>query len=288
MKLLETLFPLYTRKIALLWVMGLLSLSLFISLNQQNPANTNNPFHTTIVLDVSLSMNVLDGDMSSSTRLDASKRKIEEIVAYLPHDFWLTVFSGDAQRVIPHTADTSLFLTFLSGVDRENVSEGGTDILWALADASNDFLEENTWNIIVFTDGGEENLENIQEVWKELEEKGIQLFIVGVGSKQGGNIPYARDAFGRVLYKTYNWERVVSELNEKALQSLTRKLGWEYIHLPDLQNLSTFDTWVWGGNQSKFSFSQLLIVLSLASVFWMYFLAHIVIYKYYNIPVWKK
>gem|GEM_PF-5868884 len=68
-------------------------------------------------------MNVWDGNSDEESRLKVVKQKITNIVSTLPHNFALTIFSGTPQRIIPLTSDNGLFLTFLSGVQRENVSE---------------------------------------------------------------------------------------------------------------------------------------------------------------------
>jgi hypothetical protein len=71
-------------------------------------------YHTTFVLDVSLSMNTYDGNEQKQSRLSVAKNAIQDIIKSSTHEFGLTVFSGSPERVIPHTSGRGIFLTFLS------------------------------------------------------------------------------------------------------------------------------------------------------------------------------
>jgi len=256
----------------------------FISSLTQGSYKNKDRWHTTIVLDVSHSMNVTDWDKNGSSRLDVAKRKIQEIVSEVPHKYGLTVFSWSPQRIIPHTQDLGLFLTFLQWVDRGNVSQWGTDIELALQEATQDFIDENSGNIILFTDGWERASEDIADLRNVLKDTQVQVTIVGVGTKSWWPIVVGRDIFGRASYANENWTAVISRLWEANLKSLAKKIWGNYIHI------DTFipeQIWEVSHNRSfyYFSWTTMRYVIG-AFACWMYFL--VFLYIHIHIWIWRK
>lgn len=260
-----------------------------VSLTQENSYNSSQSTHnTSIVLDVSLSMNVLDGDDSQLSRLTVAKQSIQQILQNVPGKFGLTIFSWEAQRILPLTWDTQLFLTFLSGVNRENVSEGGTDISSAISNAIYDFVDDNSGSIVLFTDGGESDFSDIPQIRKRLQEKKLQLYIIGVGTEAWWYIINGRDVFGRTMYKTYNGQRVVAKLQESWLKNLAKQLDGIYYHVSDISDGMLFEN-ISEHSPENTEFSETLFWSFLAFGFWVYFLWHICMHKYiFWYRVWKK
>ena len=234
---------------------------------------------TTIVLDVSNSMNVADGNSQGNSRLEVAKEKIQEIVRSVPHQFWLTVFAGSSQRIIPHTSDIGLYMTFLESVGRSSVSQWGTSISQALIAATQDFQKTPWGSIIVITDWGEESF---TETWN-LHEKlaGRNIFIVGVGTKDGGHILQGRDIFWNALYMEHQWKRVISSLSEKNLKNIASKLGGDYSHISTFSYIPN----IVEGN-FLYSISTTFLCVLLSALFWMYYVGHVLFYKYFSL--WRK
>lgn len=237
----------------------------------------------TIVLDVSKSMLVPDGDETWITRLEKAKKEIGEIISNSTHKFWLTIFSGDAVRILPHVSDKNIFLTYLQSLTRENVSEWGTDIVSALEEAIYDFTENSSGTIILFSDGGEENISQLWEIQSILEKRNIDIYVIWVGTQEGGNIINGYDIFWAPIYEMYQWKRVISRLEEENLELIAKKLGGEYFHISQLQDKDVF----W---QDKFfdsidKRSDSLLFAYIALLFWIYVLICFFIQRFW---IWRK
>lgn len=189
-----------------------------------------------VVLDVSQSMQVQDVEYGQSTidRLTAAKTALAELVAKQRHNRrWLVVFAGEAIGITPLTYDAELFLTFLAGVDHQNVTTQGTNLVEALTVAAARFDTGDTvWRIIVLvSDGGDEEIVITDETKQLLETMQIHLIVRGVGSDQGGYIPEWTDPFGNVIYKQYQGQQVISTYSETALRSIANATHWLLVRL---------------------------------------------------------
>ena len=233
-------------------------------------------------------MNVQDWDTQNDSRINTAKKAITQILSSIPHRFWLTIFSGNSQRILPHTSDTWLFLTLLQWLDRKNVSQWGSNILWAIENSLYNFLDNNSGNIIIFTDGWDKNYKNTKELYKKIKEKNIQLFIIWVGTEKWWYIPYWIDHFWRNIYKIYRWKKVISSLNKNNLKSLASKLWGKYIHISDLKNFNIFKTKNIWKNFFFWKIWKVWFFIFIAFIFWIYFILHIFVYKYFfSLKIWK-
>lgn len=188
------------------------------------------------VVDVSKSM--LSEDISSwngeNSRLSTAEETIQYILSELPNfSYGLSVFAGEALRILPFTQDKDIFLTFLSGISSESVSVQWTDLSKALVAWIEAFTLDEAkkwWTLVLFTDGWDEVVDSstLGEIKKLLRQKHIELLVVGVGSEEGSYIPVGTDAFGEPVYKMYNWQRVVSKLDASGLRNLASSLWWTY------------------------------------------------------------
>lgn len=205
-----------------------------------------------IILDVSQSMNVTD--IESLSRLRSAKEYIYRTLRqYEWYEFALTIFAWESQRVLPFTHDISLVATFIEWLDSSNIVEQGTRIDLALSDALASFNEDELGgNILILTDGSDENISIPDSVTKEIRKKEIQIYVVGVGTKQWWFIP-TWDFFEP--YKIYNGERVVSRLNETGLQEFTRMLDGKYMEVWDNVELQSVPWEEWNQNISQWIFS---------------------------------
>ncbi len=162
------------------------------------------------VLDVSKSMNAIDEKMINNSRLNLSKRFISDFVNKFKNNrYSLTIFSGEALKVIPFTFDSDLYNTFLYDVDDQNLSKQGTDLLEAINVWLSNFSKDDGWGVIVvFTDGWEDSYSDFGNLKKKLESKNIALILVWVWNLKWSYIPTWMDFFWKILYKVYNWKRL--------------------------------------------------------------------------------
>ena len=182
---------------------------------------------TVIALDVSNSMLAQDVEPS---RLEKSKLLVENLVDHFDNDrIGLIVFAGDAFVQLPITSDYVSAKMFLSSISPEMIETQGTDVAAAINMAANSFTQEQNIGkaIIVITDG--ENHEGgAEEAAREAAEKGMQVFVLGVGSPEGAPIPgdkandYRKDKDGNVI---------VTRLNEQMCQDISKAGNGAYIRV---------------------------------------------------------
>lgn len=199
------------------------------------------------VLDVSKSMNVYDINSESNpvSRLDFAKNAISNFVVNNPENrYSLVIFSWEAISKIPLTNDINLFLTMIDNVDYRNLTVQWTNFseafeLWF----DRLFYSEDNSKALIFISDWWENDDEVNENFlNNLREKNIndEVLIVWVWTKQWWKIVTWRDVFWRIQYHRFNWEDVISKLNENNLLSLKNILNWDYFKLDNINDLLDF------------------------------------------------
>jgi len=181
---------------------------------------------TVIAMDISNSM--LAEDVAPS-RLDRSKMMVENLVDHFTNDkIGLIVFAGDAFIQLPITSDYVSAKMFLSSIDPSMITTQGTDIAAAITMASRSFTQQEGIGkaIIVITDG-EDHEGGALEAAKEAQDRGMRVYVLGVGSTKGAPIPvgpgeYMQDNTGQT---------VMTGLNEEMCRQIAQAGGGAYIHV---------------------------------------------------------
>ena len=179
-----------------------------------------------MVLDISNSM--LATDVVPS-RLDKSKLMVEGLMnKFTKNKLGLIVFAGDAFVQLPITSDYVSAKMFLDNINPSLIGTQGTDIGKAINLAMHSFTPNTQTGkaIVVITDG-EDNEGGAEAMAKQAQEKGIKVFILGIGSTQGTTIPMPngedlRDANGNIV-KTH--------LNEEMCKKIADAGHGVYIHV---------------------------------------------------------
>lgn len=180
---------------------------------------------TIIAVDISNSM--LAKDVVPS-RLDKSKLLVENLIDNFTEDrIGLIVFAGEAFVQLPITNDYVSAKMFLQNMDPSLISTQGTDLARAIRLAMNSFSQqENIGRAIIVITDGEDHEGGALEAAKETKKKGINVFILGVGSSNGAPIPvgngYLTDASGKT---------VMTALNEQMCQEVAQAGNGTYIHV---------------------------------------------------------
>ena len=188
---------------------------------------------TIIALDISNSM--LAEDVAPS-RLEKSKLLVENLMNKFSEDkIGLIVFAGDAFVQLPITSDYVSAKMFLDNINPSLIGTQGTDIGKALQLSMNSFTPNAKVGkaIILITDG-EDNEGGAEKMAKQAYRKGIKVFILGVGSKDGATIPMPD---GSEL-KTSTGELVRTCLNEEMCKQIAAAGHGVYVHV---NNSSTAD-----------------------------------------------
>lgn len=181
-----------------------------------------------ICLDISRSM--LATDVAPS-RLEKAKMLVSNLVDNMTDDkIGLIIFAGDAFTQLPITSDYVSAKMFLDGITPDLIKLQGTDIANALTIAMRSFTpdEESSKAIIIITDG--ENHEGgAEEAARQAAEKGINIFVLGIGSEAGSPVPVAPGSSDFIVDQTGNV--VVSRLNQDMCRSLAREGQGAYIYV---------------------------------------------------------
>ena len=181
-----------------------------------------------VIMALDISNSMLATDVVPS-RLDKSKLMVEGLMnKFTKNKLGLIVFAGDAFVQLPITSDDVSAKMFLDNINPSLIGTQGTDIGKAINLAMHSFTPNTQTGkaIVVITDG-EDNEGGAEAMAKQAQEKGIKVFILGIGSTQGTTIPMPngedlRDANGNIV-KTH--------LNEEMCKKIADAGHGVYIHV---------------------------------------------------------
>ena len=180
-----------------------------------------------IAMDVSNSM--LCRDVSPS-RLDKSKMILTKLTEQFEDDkIGLVAFAGTSITLLPMTSDYVSAKMFLDQMSPSTVTVQGTNLSDAITRAVAGFSDKKKAvgrALILITDA-EDNEEGAIEAAKLAKEKGIKIFVLSVGTAEGGLIP-----LGNGDYKKDRASNVVTtRLNEEIGKSVAQAGNGLYIHV---------------------------------------------------------
>lgn len=190
-----------------------------------------------ICVDLSKSMDAFD---IQPTRLEKIKFEMKRLVdAFSSDRIGVVIFSSEAFMQCPMTYDQNALNLFIETMNSGLVPATGTDfappLRMALSKLSEEEKETSTTQtkskIIILISDGEDFGEETDDVAREIENKGMKLFTLGIGTERGGSI-YA----GNGLKKDRQGNTVISKLNSKALRSLANKTGGQYFEINESRN----------------------------------------------------
>ncbi len=184
---------------------------------------------TVIALDISNSM--LAEDVQPN-RLEKSKRLVSKLMDSFTNDkVGMIVFAGQAFTQLPITSDYISAKMFLDAIDPSLIASQGTDIGGAINLATKSFTpkEEVGRAVIIITDG--ENHEGgAEEAARAAAEKGMQVFVLGVGSPEGAPIPAATGR-SNDFRKDKEGNVIVTRLNEQMCRQIAQAGKGMYIRV---------------------------------------------------------
>lgn len=187
---------------------------------------------TVIALDISNSM--LAEDVAPN-RLEKSKNIISRLVDSFEDDkVGLIVFAGDAFIQLPITNDFISAKMFLESINPGLITRQGTNIKAAIDMATRSFTpREGVGKAVIIITDGENHEGGAIEAAKAAAEKGLSVYVMGVGSLEGSPIPagrsgdFRRDKQGNVI---------VTKLNEKMCQEIAAAGNGIYIRIDNTGN----------------------------------------------------
>jgi Ca-activated chloride channel family protein len=181
-----------------------------------------------VCVDTSRSMLVRD---LRPDRLGRARREVAGLLERMRGDrVALIAFAGDVREVAPLTHDRTTLRALLETLTPEDNEQGGTDLGAALQRALSLFDGRSGAHeaILVLTDG--EDLEGRGlEVARTAAESGIRVFVVGMGTPEGGKIPVVRPDGREGFLTDASGQEVVSALHGDSLAELAAVTGGEYL-----------------------------------------------------------
>ena len=188
-----------------------------------------------VALDISNSM--LADDIKPN-RLEKAKRLISRIMGKSKENkVALIVFAGDAFVQLPITDDFISASMFLESITPSLIELQGTDIGAAIDLAAKSFTpNDKIGKAIELITDGENHEGGAEDAARRAAEKGMNVFVLGIGTDKGGRIPvggngeYMRDASGY---------QVLSKRNESMARSIAEAGKGTYVRVDNTGSAQT-------------------------------------------------
>lgn len=186
-------------------------------------------------VDLSKSMDAFD---VQPTRLEKIKFEMKKIVTAFNSDrLGVVIFSSEAFMQCPLTYDQNALNLFIESMNTSLVPSFGTDFGPALRMALQKLEEDeerktqSTSKIIILISDGEDFGDDTKSVARDIEDKDIKLFALGIGTEEGGKI-YANNGFKR----DREGQIVITKLEPASLRSIADETGGQYFEINDSRN----------------------------------------------------
>ncbi|MDA0576618.1 MAG: VWA domain-containing protein [Verrucomicrobia bacterium] len=188
-----------------------------------------------IALDVSRSMLATD---VRPNRLERAKADIQDLVKELGGDrAALLAFRRRAILLCPLTTDYAYFRQALEGAGPDSAPPGETDIGEAIREAMRAFeTEGGAHKAIILISDGEDLAGGGRAAAEEAAKRGIVIFTVGLGSRDGAAIPDAEQASA---VATYRGEAIRTRLDNQALHEIAALTHGAYVPVETASMTST-------------------------------------------------
>jgi len=186
-------------------------------------------------VDLSKSMDAFDIQPS---RLEKIKFELKKLVEAFNSDrLGIIIFSSEAFMQCPLTYDQNALNLFIETMNTSLVPSSGTDFgpplrmaMQKLEDPQGATQDAKSKVILLISDG-EDFGDDTDEIAKEIADKDIKLFTLGIGTEHGSQI-YA----GRTLKTDRNGNPVVSKLNAESLKKVANQTGGKYFEINESGN----------------------------------------------------
>lgn len=233
---------------------------------------TRQGIETVIALDISNSM--LAEDIAPN-RLEKAKNIISKLIDGFKNDkVGMIVFAGDAFVQLPITSDFISAKMFLESISPALISRQGTDIGGAISLAMKSFTpNEGVGKAIIVITDGENHEGGAEEAARLAAEKGMNVYVLGVGSTDGAPIPtengndYRRDKEGNIVVTKLNEEmgKAVASAGNGAYIRVDNTNGAQRLLADEIDKLAKADvtTEVYTEFDEQFEFVAWLVLILL-------------------------
>ena len=189
-----------------------------------------------VAIDLSQSMNAYDIQPS---RLEKVKFELKNVVdAFAGDRIGLIIFSSEAFVQCPLTYDQNALNLFIETMHTGLVPRTGTDFapplkmaLKKLTSDDDSGTSQPKSRIVILISDGEDFGDSTEEMAEELNESGVRVFTLGVGTASGSKLKI------RGGFKTDNaGKEVVSRLNAGSMKELAARTGGKYFEISETSN----------------------------------------------------
>jgi Ca-activated chloride channel homolog len=219
-------------------ILTALALSIIGAANIRKPAkgSTGNRAGIDVMVALDVSNSMLAQDIKPN-RLERAKQVLSRIIDKIGNNrMGMVVFAGQAFLQMPLTSDLAAARLYVSNASPDAVPTQGTVIGDALR-LCNTALDtkEKKYKAIILISDGEDHDEKANQVLKELQDNGVVVYTIGIGSPDGAPI---FDAAINDYKKDEKGNTVISKLNEKDLQNIAEQTGGEYYLFTNADDVS--------------------------------------------------
>lgn len=184
-----------------------------------------------IAIDLSQSMNAQD---IGPSRIQRVKLELQNLVRNFTSDrIGLIIFSSEAFIQCPLTFDQNVLQLHLDGLHTGLVPNQGTDIAAPLALAlkkfQNDTGQEPKSKSIILISDGEDFGENLPGILDDMNDAGIKIFSLGVGTYKGTTIPSGSG----IIMDPKTGTPAITRLETTNLKRLASQTEGAYFELSD-------------------------------------------------------
>jgi Ca-activated chloride channel family protein len=189
-----------------------------------------------IAIDLSQSMRAED---IKPNRLERAKIAALELIDTLEGDrAGIVFFAGDAFVQCPLTSDYDALVSVINALSFETAVSSGTSVAAPLELAMNTMKpEDDHYAVMLLLTDGENTGPSPERVIRELADRDIKVFSIGIATTSGAPIPVYDESGQRTGYKKDQKGKVViSQLDDFLLRDIAERTGGEYFKITD-----TFD-----------------------------------------------
>lgn len=228
-----------------------------------------------MVLAVDVSNSMLARDIQPS-RLERARLFAASLIdAQRGDKVAIEVFAGEAWPQMPLTADRAAAKMFLGQLSTTSVSLQGTDLSKAVSLGARMFSSDETGKALIIITDGENHGEDAVQAAREAAENGVSVYVLGIGSAQGSEIPTASGSL-----KDNGGNIVVTKLDESGCRRIAQAGNGKYLHidqgdyaasalrneLSQLRRTATHTTYV-AYNEQFIAFGLLALLLLIVEFF---------------------
>jgi Ca-activated chloride channel homolog len=184
-----------------------------------------------IFIAVDLSQSMVATDIGPN-RLARIQFELKELLKSFPSDrIGLIIFSTEAFMQLPLTYDQAVLNLYIDGLNIGLVPNLGTDLNTPLRLALDKFEKDESQELkskaIILISDGEHFGDDLDEITDQLEENGVKVLSLGIGTDTGGQMPRGNG----LVIDPKTGQPALTKLDKTPLQYIAAQTGGEYFEI---------------------------------------------------------